>query len=258
MNLKKRLYDDFFRPCLINEYEKIIKRAKEHNYEFHTLRSFMSLEGNLDPQKKYIIIRRDVDTADNKIQQMMLEVEKKYNAKCSSYFRNSTMNMNLMRSIELAGGEATYHYEEIASWCYKRHVTSKEEVLANLDLIRDLLIDNVKTIRKSTGLPILTISAHGDYVNKKLNIDNSILIDKKTYKILGIICDAYDDRYKQLLTCRVHDHNDPHFVIHALEVIEREEYVLELLTHPRQWNSPILLNAKEEIGRVIKGLYMRL
>jgi hypothetical protein len=48
------------------------------------------------------------------------------------------------------------------------------------------------------------------------------------------------------------------FTSKAIAAIERGEPVLELLTHPRQWNSPIWVNLKEEIGRVIRGLWMRI
>lgn len=43
MNIKKRLYDDFFRPSKESEYEEILKTAKENGYEFHTMLSFEEL-----------------------------------------------------------------------------------------------------------------------------------------------------------------------------------------------------------------------
>ena len=37
MNIKKRIYNDFFRPSKEGEYEQILKAAKEKGYEFHTM-----------------------------------------------------------------------------------------------------------------------------------------------------------------------------------------------------------------------------
>jgi hypothetical protein len=62
-----------------------------------------------------------------------------------------------------------------------------------------------------------------------------------------------------LLTCRIADQVEmEHFTEKAVAAIERGEPVLELLTHPRQWNSPVWVNLKEELGRVARGLWMRM
>ena len=60
------------------------------------------------------------------------------------------------------------------------------------------------------------------------------------------------------LTYRLADQKErENFTKKALEAIEHGEPVLELLTHPRQWNSPFWINLKEEINRVCKQIYMR-
>ena len=76
MNIKRRLYDDFFRPSKEVEYEQILKSAKENGYEFHTVLSFEDVVKNgVQPDKKYLILRRDIDTADFKILRKMLALE---------------------------------------------------------------------------------------------------------------------------------------------------------------------------------------
>ena len=62
-----------------------------------------------------------------------------------------------------------------------------------------------------------------------------------------------------VLTCRIADQVEMgQFPDKAIAAIEKGEPVLELLTHPRQWNSPFWVNLKEEINRVCKQLYMRI
>ena len=73
----------------------------------------------------------------------------------------------------------------------------------------------------------------------------------------GIIREAYDKEHMGVLTCRLADQIlGDNFTKEAIGAIKRGEHVLELLTHPRQWNSPIIINLKEEIQRICKQLYM--
>lgn len=84
-------------------------------------------------------------------------------------------------------------------------------------------------------------------------------MNDRVREICGIIREAYDPEHIDMLTCRLADQVEGNnFTVKAIEAIKRGEPVLELLTHPRQWNSPIWVNLKEEINRVCKQLYMRL
>ena len=75
----------------------------------------------------------------------------------------------------------------------------------------------------------------------------------------GIVREAYDRERMDLLTCRIADQEALDFFTEkAISAIEGGEKVLELLTHPRQWNSPFWVNFKEEVTRLIKGIYMKL
>lgn len=164
-----------------------------------------------------------------------------------------------MRDIEEAGGEASYHYEEIATFCYKHKIRSKEVVLSRIEEIRDLFIVNIAKFRKETGTKCLTVASHGDYVNTKLRLENKELINERVRLATGIIREAYDSEHFDVLTFRLADQAErDNFTPKAIDAIKRGEPVLELLTHPRQWDSPIWINLKEEIVRLIKGLYMRL
>lgn len=260
MNIKKRLYADFFRPSKEDDYEMIIKTAKDKGYEFHTVLSFEDiLKSGIDKKKKYLILRRDIDTADYKIVRMFLEIEKKYGARSTSYFRWNTYNVSLMNEIEQSGGESSYHYEEIASFCYRHRIRKKEIAIERMEEIRDLFIDNIKKFRKVTGMKCQTVASHGDYVNTKFQFQNKELMDERVRQATGIIREAYDLEHISALTLRIADQVEgDNTTTKVIEALERGEHVLEVLTHPRQWNSPIWVNFKEEIVRVCKGLYMRL
>lgn len=260
MSIKRRLYNDFFRPSKEGEYEQILKAARDNGYEFHTVVSFENVVANgVEPYKKYLILRRDIDTADSKILRKMLALERKYGARATYYFRWNTIDVKLMRVIAETGGEASYHYEEIATYCYKHRIKTKDAMILHIEDIRDLFIRQYVKFKEKTGQPCLTIASHGEFVNLKLRVQNTLLIDERVRKETGILREAYDEPHMKLLTCRIADQVEmDKFNGKAIAAIERGEPVLELLTHPRQWNSPVWVNLKEELNRACKEIYWRL
>ena len=77
MHITKRIYNDFFRPSKEKDYEVILKTARDNGYEFHTLLSFETvIQERPKNGKKYLILRRDVDTADINILRKMLYMPK--------------------------------------------------------------------------------------------------------------------------------------------------------------------------------------
>lgn len=260
MNFNKRLYNDFFRPSKEGDYEEILKAARNNGYEFHTVLSFEEVvRFGVKPGKKYLILRRDIDTADFRILRKMLELEKKYGARATYYFRWSTYNLSLMSEIEKEGGEASYHYEEIATFCYKNRIRNKTIMWEHIEEIRDLFIYQYKMFKEKTGQVCLTVSSHGDFMNTKLGVPNKELMDDRVRNTCGIVREAYDEQHMNVLSCRLADQVEMDaFTTKAIAAIERGEPVLELLTHPRQWNSPVLVNLKEELNRIGKEFFWRL
>lgn len=206
---------------------------------------------------KYLILRRDIDTADFGILRKMLALERKYGARATYYFRWNTINVKLMNEIARAGGEASYHFEEIATYCYRHHIKRKSDMLLHIEDIRDLFLRQYVKFKEKTGQPCLTIASHGDYINTRFRYQNKELIDQRVRSVSGIMREAYDHEHVDALTCRIADQVEMElFTEKTIAAIERGEPVLELLTHPRQWNSPVWVNLKEELGRLAKGIYM--
>lgn len=157
------------------------------------------------------------------------------------------------------GGESSYHYEEIATYCYKHHIKNRDVAMSHIEDIRNLFVSNIRRFREKTGQPCLTVASHGDMINTKFKVQNSDIMDERVRTETGIIREAYDREHNDLLTCRIADQVEmDSFTPKAVAAIERGEPVIELLTHPRQWNSPIWVNLKEEISRIFRGLWMKL
>jgi hypothetical protein len=66
-----------------------------------------------------LVHRHDIDS-DLRTARKMFALEVKHGVQASYYFRLSTLDYGFMRDIEAAGGEASYHYEEVATYA-KRH-----------------------------------------------------------------------------------------------------------------------------------------
>mgnify|MGYP006145381963 CR=1 FL=1 len=62
-----------------------------------------------------LVHRHDIDT-DLPTARRMFALEQKHGVRASYYFRLSTLDFGLMRDIERYGSEASYHYEEIATY----------------------------------------------------------------------------------------------------------------------------------------------
>lgn len=260
MSIGHRLYNDFLRPSKEADYEQILRTAKEAGYEFHTVLSFENvITQGREAGKKYLILRRDIDTADFGILRKMLALEQKYGARCTYYFRWNTINVALMHDIANAGGEASYHYEEVATYCYRHRTKTYDEMLPHLDEIRNMFINQYHNFKEMTKLPCLTVASHGDFVNIMIGCPSLVLVDNRVRQSCGIIREAYDAEHMNMLTCRIADQTEGDaFTEKALSALCSGEPVLELLTHPRQWNSPVWVNLKEEISRLYRGLYMKL
>lgn len=135
----------------------------------------------------------------------MLALEKEYGARATYYFRWNTIDIPLMHDINEAGGEASYHYEEIATYCYKHKIHAKETMLSHIEDIRDMFIHQIEQFRKKTKQSCITIASHGDFVNAKLHTPNTLIVNDRVRKTCGILREAYDKQHIDVLTCRIAD-----------------------------------------------------
>jgi hypothetical protein len=113
--MKKRveLFINYLKNNRVSEYENIIKKALDKEYEVISLRDY--IEERYDKKKKLLVLRHDVDNR-SLGEKKIFEVEQRYGVKSSFYFRNSTFNPTFMREIESYGSEASLHFEPIADF----------------------------------------------------------------------------------------------------------------------------------------------
>ncbi len=249
-----RIYSDFFMPSRLWIYEQLLREALDRGYEVHSVASFWEAlkSGGPTAGQRYLILRHDIDT-DLKTARAMWRIERKLAARATYYFRLSTLDVALMQEIHQSGGEASYHYEEIATIGKEKGLDTKDQIARLMPVIRERFAVNVRDVRNKTGLPIHTVASHGDFLNRKLGIINcEILRDDSLRVTLGIELEAYDEAMMRHVTARHSDTlapvfwkpQDPFFSI------RNGEEVVYVLTHPRHWRTDPKGNALDNLKRV--------
>lgn len=130
--LCRRVYHDYLRPDQTTGYEDLLRMAVENGYVFETVSSFDQRvrEGGVQPQSRYCILRRDVDTKALSTLRRMLQAEVKYGARCAYFFRDITLDIPLVKQITAAGGEVSYHYEEMSAYAFAHRIRDAEKLRA--------------------------------------------------------------------------------------------------------------------------------
>jgi hypothetical protein len=257
-----RAYGDFFKLDRMPAFATLIRNLLDHGYVVCSVLGFWQIlqQEAVLSGTKYAVLRHDVDT-DPGTARRMWEVERRLAVQSSYYFRRSTIDIPLMQEIHRGGSEASYHYEELAAFAKKRGLTRREELQAAMPHLRDLFRQNLKHLREVSGLPMLTVASHGDFVNRKLGVANHVILqDRELRSELNIVLEGYDDALMKQMTSRCSDsaypgpwdHSDPE------DSIRHGEPRIHILIHPRQWHASPWINLADDIRRCWEGFsYLR-
>ncbi|MBC7454562.1 MAG: hypothetical protein H7335_12805 [Massilia sp.] len=251
-----RLYCDFLMPSRLAAYEDLVRAAHQAGYAQTSVRLYhdMLSQGRCLPDK-VIVHRHDIDT-DLRTTRKLFELEKKHGIKSSFYFRLSTIDIDLMREIEEYGSEASYHYEELATYAKKNRIKDAAALRARLPQIRTDFIANFSRIEQRLGTKMRTVAGHGDFANRKLKVNNTeILEDPQLRRRCGIDVETYDRTMMGSIDIYITDRPPPQFYHPSspLDSLGRHGRIY-LLTHPRQVETNWQANAKENLFRFYEGL----
>ena len=252
----QRVFADFLMPDRLDTYRGLLETAIAHGYQVQSVASFWTkLRHGLESGQRHLILRHDIDT-DSETARQMWHITKDLGATASYYFRLSTVDCRLMEEIASGGGEASYHYEELATVAKVMGLKSRGEVLREMPRIKDLFLSNLDRLRSTTGLPMTIVASHGDFINRKLGICNwEMLTDPAFRQSARIELEVYDDEVMAAIDKRHSDcpfprfwkPEDPRDSIHA------NARIIYLLVHPRHWRVSRLENAKDNIIRMWEG-----
>lgn len=252
-----RFYNDYCLRPRINEYEQLIEEANNAGYSFETLSSFDELIQNntIDSQKR-MVIRCDVDTKASSIMKQLINTNIRHGVRSTTFFRDKTIMREVISDIvEKEGGIASYHYETIALYAEKHRIHNVEALMSEISEIRDCFSKEITMFRKKTGQMCQVVASHGDFINIKLGISNTVVLsDGSIRELCGITREAYDIEQMKYVTCRVADHSSRDFCGEVKSAINRNEPVIYMLIHPRQWGSDVIANTCENASRLYRGV----
>lgn len=198
----------------LNHYEKTLEEFVKNGFVSITLDQFFKKDYDLDPHKKYFVMRHDIDH-DITLLEDMLFIENKVGIKSSNYFRARAKNYNIFsrqsssiiqRAVSL-GHSVGFHYEDI-------------------DLENDRIKFIIEALRRE----------HGDHTFQTVSPHEPTRAgtqDDFDWKSLGVLGDAYDKdlmsffKYISDSSCRWREGCMHNFVKHPSSM-----YVL---THPIWW-----------------------
>ncbi len=171
-----RIRADFLMPSRLGAFRRTLEVARHLGYETLGIGPFSERRDEpADGSQRLLVLRHDVDT-DPRTASAMWRIESDLGMTGSWFFRLATRDLPLMRAIAGFGGEVGYHYEEVATIAKERNLRTREEALRALPAARDRFRTNLTGLRAATGLPMRVAASHGDFVNRRLGVANSMLL----------------------------------------------------------------------------------
>ena len=277
--LGHRIWQNYFMPSRLAELRDWYQSSLDLGYRFYSVESYWRLTngGACAPPPKTILLRHDVDV-DVAAARAMFLMETRLGIAGSYYFRLSTMDVPLMKGIAQTGAEASYHYEELALAAKMSQLRSSVDIRNQLPGICDAFHENLKQARACSGLPMLTVAAHGDWVNRTLKMRNTEVLNSPTVRERsGILVEAYDQTLLRFVTARYSDAPSPTWwaggrlaetesgektVSNApprtpYEAVRQGLPTLYVLLHPEHWMRGPLAHFKEQTRRISEAVAYR-
>lgn len=252
-----RLYGNFLMPDRLTTYEAMLEAALARGYEVCSVATFWSaLQAGLEPGRRYLVLRHDVDT-DPETAGLMWRIGRQMGVRGSFYFRLSTLDHRLMAEIAEGGGEASYHYEELATVAKLRGLKTRDAVMSAMPAIRARFLENLQHLRAATGLPMTIVASHGDFANRRLGIPNrELLADAGFRREAGIELEVYDAPINAAIERRFADsfYPDQWSPGPPMAALHANARVIYVLMHPRHWRVSPLENAREDLVRLWEGV----
>ena len=256
--LRHRIYADFLMPSRLGAYRGLLESALDVGYEIVSVERMWSIivADRLDPARRVLVLRHDIDT-DPGTAAAMWAIDRDLGVRSSYFFRLSTLDPALMAEIAARGGEASYHYEELATVAKRRRLRSGLDLIAHLPEARDRFRRNLTRLRETTGLPMRVVASHGDFVNRALQSPNWLILDDPAFRHqVDVELETYDEALLRHLPSRYTDALYPEYWSPGdpAEAIRRREPTIQVLVHPRSWRAARATNARDDLRRLAEGL----
>ena len=259
-NLWHHLYNDFLMPSRMKEFERLINLAHNCKYQVLSLADYYQRvrRGPVQEGERLLLLRCDVESSPDVALAMYRVLREGYGFSGSFFFRLAAMDFRIMEYIHRHGGHVGYRYEELSTWAKTQRKLDADRVTYCLPRIREKFLDNVYLIRKVSGLPLLDVAPHHDFVNSKLGIENAVILqDTMTRGYGGIRFETGDPCFVAADMTRIADGMYPDFwnPVPPRLALEQGIPVVSLVVHPRRWKAAPLENGRKDLLRLCEELW---
>jgi hypothetical protein len=246
--------NDYFMRSRLAEYDSLIRQSKKKGFAHLTISEWHRAVISDRLPEKVVIHRHDIDT-DTRTARKMHEIEQKHGVKATYYFRLSTLDRRLIRDIENSSSEVGYHFEELAQFCKDNKVHDASVAKRSMDQIREIFKINLQALRAQFACEFNSVAAHGDFVNRKLKLPSTLVLNDELKQQLSILCEGYDDHLMSSADIYIRDMQYPVFYspVNFFEALDKYN-VIYFTTHPRQWETNVLVNTWDNLKRLFEGI----
>lgn len=253
-NMLNRIYSDYLMPSRLAQYERLVQQAAEAGYRQQSVREFL-LPAPAGGRGPTLVHRHDIDS-DVRTAAKMFAIEARHGITASYYFRLSTLDIGLMREIEAYGSEASYHFEEVATFAKRHHIKDARALRSRFPLIQAQFRHNLQSIEQMLAYKLVTVASHGDFANRRLKVINHEILHDEVFRArCGIACEAYDASLMRQFDLYISDRPHPTY-FHPMapsEALGRYDCIC-LLTHPVQWETNWRESTRCNVRRLFEGL----
>ncbi len=262
-----RVYEDYLQPDRFEAYQALLQAAREHGYEAIALDDWVARVRSGQPPRdgggrddRLLILRHDIDTDPGTCREW-LAIETALGARASYFFRLTTCDDAVMRELIAAGAHVSYHFEELADVAKEAGLRDARDLTAWRTRMQDRLAANLARLRDRHGVPMDIVCSHGDWINRRLGVKNSVLLDDPAFRAAaGVACEVYDTDIVAPLAGYFSDHVPPRYWRNGdpIEAVRAGRGPVCVLTHPRHWRAHPRSNLAETARRVREAIAYRI
>lgn len=260
LRTKGHLLSIIFKNNRLDDYRECLDLARRGGYSCCSVYDFYEqyiLQNK--PLDKVLILRHDIDYICPGTRRMY-EIEKEYGVKATYYFRDSTVDLDLIKELHDDGFDVGYHYETIANMIVSGKIKQKSDIVINK--VREEFLKELETFECRAGFTIHTCASHGAPENEQIGVSNNVIFEDVDAKSLNIDIEAYDIRIIDSLTRYICDggimvnYGFAYGGYNILESLSNNEPVICFLSHPNHWDMSLYQRFRKLVRMLLgKGVY---
>lgn len=222
----------------LQAYRYYLQVARESGYRCC---SFIEFFHARDTNQKFFILRHDVDHVSIATRKMF-EVEKELGVTSTYYFRDSTVDCDLIEEMLAAGFEVGCHYETIANMIRSQGLTTKEQI--DMPAARQQFLQELSRFEQRIGHKTQSCASHGATENTRLGISNNVIFEGIDPSTLHVEVEVYNaELYDKYIDYHImdgsilHNYGFSYRDTRPLLGILEQRKVIVFLAHPTHWYS---------------------